>query len=157
MSDTDSVVLVKPLPDHLVGVNLGQLKLEQEIKKGVFIRKKLYYIENHNSEKIIKASGIDSSKLNYDSFKKLLEGESIEIERTSFNVEWKTLNISVVSSNLIVQGLKESVKTIYNTPDVNFKYVSFPIKYSIIIHPLHLTKPVEIKSKENLTLNENKD
>ena len=30
MSDTDSVVLTKPLPEHLVGGELGQMKLEQE-------------------------------------------------------------------------------------------------------------------------------
>jgi len=93
MSDTDSVVLTYPLPEHLIGKELGQLKLEHEIKKGIFIRKKLYCIINSKNEIIIKSSGIDSSRLSYESFIKLLNGETFEIERTNFNVEWKTLNI----------------------------------------------------------------
>ena len=40
MSDTDSVVLLHKLDDSLVGEELGQMKLEQEIKHGIFIRKK---------------------------------------------------------------------------------------------------------------------
>ena len=59
MSDTDSAVLIKPLPDYLVGNNIGQMKLEQGIKQGIFIRKKLYCILNNNNQEIIKASGLD--------------------------------------------------------------------------------------------------
>lgn len=39
MSYTDCVVLTKPLPDYYLGKGLGQLKLEQEIVKGIFIKK----------------------------------------------------------------------------------------------------------------------
>lgn len=81
------------------------MKLENKINKGIFIRKNLYYILNSDNQEIIKASGIDSSRLNYDYFVKLLSGESIKIERKTFNVEWKELNISVVNSNVLVQGL----------------------------------------------------
>lgn len=89
MSDTDSAVLPKPLPNHLVGKKIGQMKLEQNIIKGIFIRKKLYCIINSENQEIIKSSGIDSNRLSYNLFKKLLNGESIEIERVNFNVEWK--------------------------------------------------------------------
>jgi hypothetical protein len=87
MSDTDSVVLPKPLPSHLVGKKLGQMKLEQEVSKGIFLRKKLYCIINSKGQEIIRSSGIDASKLNYNSFIKLLNGETLEIERTNFNVD----------------------------------------------------------------------
>jgi hypothetical protein len=86
MSDTDSVVLTKPLSEELVGIELGQMKLEYNIKKGIFIRKKLYYIQTKEGQEIIKASGIDSSKLNYTLFLKLLNGESIQVERVHFKV-----------------------------------------------------------------------
>jgi len=147
MSDTDSVVLPYPLPDLLVGNELGQMKLVHTIKKGVFIRKKFYYILDSEGKEIIKASGLDTSKLNYDSFKNLLAGASIEIERTSFNVEWKTLNVNVVNSKQIVKGLTENIKTLDNVKDVNYKLISFPINYNIMVHPLY---PVvtEIKIKE---------
>ncbi len=42
MSDTDSVVLTKPLPNKLIGDNIGLMKLVHNVKKGIFIRKKLY-------------------------------------------------------------------------------------------------------------------
>jgi hypothetical protein len=87
MSDTDSAVLPYPLQDHLVGTGLGQMKLENKIKKGIFIRKKLYCIIDSDNQEIIKSSGIDSSHLNYNLFVKLLKGESLTIERTNFNVD----------------------------------------------------------------------
>jgi len=149
MSDTDSAVLSKPLPDHLVGKELGQMKLEQEISKGVFIKKKLYYLLNSKGQEIIKASGIDSNKLNYSSFKRLLNGETLVIDRTNFNVEWKTLNINVVSSKIEIQGLKGEVKTIYNTVDVNFKF--------LIVHPLFPLENIVIQDKENTILVKDND
>lgn len=105
MSDTDSAVLSKPLPSHLVGRGLGQMKLVQEVSIGIFIRKKLYYILNKDNHEEIKASGIDSTHLNYESFLKLLNGETLTIKRTNFNVEWNNLNINVVTSDIIIQGL----------------------------------------------------
>jgi hypothetical protein len=152
MSDTDSVVLTKPLPDYLVGKELGKMKLEQEITEGIFLRKKLYYILNSKNEEVIKASGLDSSRLNYNYFERLLKGETIEIEKTSFNVDWKTLNISVLNSNIKIQGLIGKIKTIYNTKDVNYKFISFPVKYNVIIHPLYpLKDPILINNKQNIS------
>ena len=118
MSDTESVVLTYPLPDHYISGELGYLKLEHKIKKGIFIRKNLYYILTSDNKEIIKSSGIDSSRLNYNSFIKLLKGESLTIERTKFNIEWNSLNVNVVKSNIVVQGLQGKIKTIENTPDV---------------------------------------
>jgi hypothetical protein len=87
MSDTDSAVLTKPLPEQLVGKGLGQIKLVNGISNGIFIRKKFYCIINSDNQEVIKASGIDSSKLSYNCFIKLLNGESIRIDRTNFNVD----------------------------------------------------------------------
>lgn len=66
MSDTDSAVLTKPLPDYLVGDGLGQMKLVYEIKQGIFIRKKFYGLITKDNHIIIKSSGVDSSKLDYN-------------------------------------------------------------------------------------------
>jgi len=149
MSDTDSVVLSYPLPDYQVGEKIGQMKLEQKISKGLFFKKKFYCIINSNNQEIIKASGLDSSKLNYNSIQQLLNGESISIERTKFNLDWETLGINAISSNIEIQGLKGEIKTIYNTPDVNYKYISFPIKYSIIINPEYSNTTVTENTKQN--------
>jgi hypothetical protein len=68
------------------------------------------------------------------------------------------LNINVVTSNIKIQGLTDKIKTIYNTRDVNFKFISFPIKYNIIIHPmfpLTITPPGpgEVNLKKDKTIN----
>ena len=65
MSDTDSVIWTSPLPEELIGNELGLMKLEYNIKKAIIIRKKLYYILTQDNQVVIKASGKDSSKLNY--------------------------------------------------------------------------------------------
>lgn len=157
MSDTDSAVLPYPLPNHLVGKEIGQMKLVHEIKKGIFIKKKLYCLINTNNQVIIKSSGVESKNLTYESFLRLLKGETIVIKGTNFNVEWKGLNINVVETSTKINGLSEKLKTIYNTTDVNFKFISFPIKYNLIIHPMFpfleylepvikLAKPIEKES-----------
>ena len=162
MSDTDSAVLPYPLPDHLVGSRIGQMKLVHKIEQGIFIRKKLYAIIDKNKSEIIKSSGINPDKLNYKLFKFLLKGESVVITDSKFNLDWKTLNVNVVETKTKVQGLIGELKTIYNTTDVNFKAISFPIKYSLILHPLFFLKlyPV-LTHKENLNkieyLDENKE
>lgn len=74
---------------------------------------------------------MDSSKLNSNSFLNLLNGEPVEIEKTNLNVDWENLNINVVESKLIIKGLKGEIKTLYNTPDVNFKLIN------LIPHPLN--------------------
>jgi len=87
MSDTDSAVLPYPLPDHLVGDNLGKMRLIYKVNSGIFIKKKLYCILDENNNLIVKSSGIDPSKLNYKLFEQLLLGNSVEVTGTSFNVD----------------------------------------------------------------------
>jgi DNA polymerase type B, organellar and viral len=41
-SDTDSAVTDKPLPKHMIGSELGQMKLEHTISKAVFLAPKVY-------------------------------------------------------------------------------------------------------------------
>jgi len=90
---------------------------------------------------------MDSSELNYNLIKNLLNGESIKIKRTVFNIEWKELTVNRENLEILVQGLPHEIKTIYNTLDVNFKFIdlfktknlniniySKPKNYNIIIY-----------------------
>jgi|ERR1700683_236735 len=83
-SDTDSVVLDKKLSDDLVGDNIGDMKLEHYIVKGVFPRKKLYALENSKGKVIIKACGADPKKLSYNDILNISKGEDIVTYRKSF-------------------------------------------------------------------------
>jgi len=44
------------------------MKLVNKIQSGIFIRKKLYCLKDSNNNEIVRSSGIDPSKLNYNSF-----------------------------------------------------------------------------------------
>ncbi len=125
MSDTDSAILQYPLPNYLIGGELGQMKLVCKIKHGIFIKKKIYCILTTENKEIIKSSGIDSSRLNYESFVRLLQGESLTIERTNFNVNWKDLAINVINSNIVIQGLQGEIKTLIDI--LNFSPIENPI------------------------------
>jgi hypothetical protein len=78
-SDTDSLFLEKPLPDYLIGKELGKWKLEAHIKKGVFIRPKVYYYEdvNNNLKKV--CAGVNAESLSINDYKKLGKGEEIQV------------------------------------------------------------------------------
>lgn len=53
-SDTDNIVINKPLPEELVGKELGLMKLEHVIKKAVFLAPKVYGIIEENGNEIKK-------------------------------------------------------------------------------------------------------
>jgi hypothetical protein len=57
-SDTDSAVIDRPLPDHMVGGALGQLKLEYIADKAVFLAPKVYGLVTEDGKEIIKVKGL---------------------------------------------------------------------------------------------------
>lgn len=57
-SDTDSAVFNAPLPPHMVGTELGQMKLEYTISKAVFLAPKVYALITEEGQEIIKAKGL---------------------------------------------------------------------------------------------------
>lgn len=113
MSDTDSVVLFKALDSRLVGKELGQMKLEYDIKEGIFIRKKCYAIKTRSDDIIIKSSGTNPRNLFYENFIDLLNGKDVETENTTFKVNWKDMLINITKRKIILKGLKEKVKTLF--------------------------------------------
>jgi hypothetical protein len=107
-SDTDSVILAKKLADILVGKELGQMKLEYHIKEGIIIRNKLYALVTPDKGVVIKSSGVNNRKLNYNDFKELLNGKTIEIKSTAFLVGWKNLRVNVAERKIKLKGIKLS-------------------------------------------------
>jgi hypothetical protein len=62
-SDTDSVVIDKPLPAFMVGSALGQLKLEHVISRAVFLAPKVYGLITDTGEEVIKVKGLSKELL----------------------------------------------------------------------------------------------
>jgi hypothetical protein len=73
-TDTDSVYVNKPLPDHLISSKiLGKMKLENVLNKAIFLAPKVYYLETENGKTIYKVKGLSHSiDLSFNDFKKLL-------------------------------------------------------------------------------------
>jgi len=77
-SDTDSIVTDIQLgADHVSNTELGKLKLEAEIKKGIFIGGKTYFYVTQKDKSVIKAKGVKSSSLTPQDFESLYKGMSI--------------------------------------------------------------------------------
>jgi DNA polymerase type B, organellar and viral len=99
-TDTDSVVLQYPLDPLEIGTEIGKMKLENKVKKGIFARKKLYCIINESNEEIVKSSGIDSKELNFEDIVKISKGIKITKLSTVFNVDWNELEVKVVDKEI---------------------------------------------------------
>ena len=79
-SDTDSIIVNKPLSDASVGNKLGQVKLECTIKRGVFLAPKVYGLITTEGETIIKVKGLtkDAVKnVTVDDLESLLVRDSV--------------------------------------------------------------------------------
>jgi spore cortex formation protein SpoVR/YcgB (stage V sporulation) len=77
-SNTDSVYFYKPKPKHLVNSkNLGKMKMENIIDKGIFLAPKMYYLENKDGKVIYKVKGLSHDiELTRNDFENLLFKQS---------------------------------------------------------------------------------
>jgi hypothetical protein len=90
--DTDSVITDKPVFDSK---ELGELKLEKRIKKGIIIKPKLYFLDDE-----LKAKGVPIPKLQRDKDrvkKKILEGKEIKYIKFVKTKEGITRNLKINS------------------------------------------------------------
>ena len=94
-SDTDSIVLDKTyLNNNWIGDNIGQFKLEYEIREAYFISNKTYCLILNNGETIIKTKGVINNSLTVEHFK---------------DMYWNNKNITATKFNSITNYQKASV------------------------------------------------
>lgn len=75
-SDTDSVILEKPLPNEYINKNIGMMKLEySNIIEGIFLSPKVYALKLESGEIITKIKGLNVP-ININDLKKLLYFDS---------------------------------------------------------------------------------
>lgn len=74
-SDTDSIVIDRPLPEEFIGTFLGQMKLEHVIQKAVFLAPKVYGLITEEGQEVIKIKGINPQaiKANNIGFSQLMD------------------------------------------------------------------------------------
>jgi hypothetical protein len=80
--DTDSIITSKKLP---TGERLGELKLEYEIKKAVFLQPKAYALKLHDGKEIIKVKGMKELKdMNIALFEEALKTGNMSLIKTRY-------------------------------------------------------------------------
>ena len=97
-TDTDSAILGSPLPeDEISPIELGKLKLEHFVKRGIFLAPKSYTIVTEEAGDIIKHKGPAKDLVNVDWF----ESQYADLSRTKqltveshFRIDWHTLDIA---------------------------------------------------------------
>jgi hypothetical protein len=78
-SDTDSAVTDAPIPDSMIGTELGQMKLEHTITKAVFLAPKMYGLITTEGQEIIKAKGLTIKNIKVSDLEKLLIKDSSKV------------------------------------------------------------------------------
>lgn len=93
-SDTDSLLMEKPLPPEVIDKDkLGYFKLEHIIKEGYFIAPKFYAYTTIEGETLIKTRGLDSNSICYEDFEKLSNGHNVTL---TTNISYKDLENGTV-------------------------------------------------------------
>lgn len=138
-TDTDSGFFEKPLPDHMVGPNLGQMKLEYKFKDAFFLAPKLYGFIKENGDPVVKAKGV--GKFPYEKIKALYY-ESKPI--TVFNSEdiWlKDLNefkIKIESRDIQITGKFVKREKIFNAEGLWVVTRPLVMKDGVVVTPVIL-------------------
>lgn len=143
-TDTDSIFVDKPLPDNLVGDDLGFMKNEliklntKIIERALFLGNKKYAFQYLDDKGILNTktvfSGISKKKLNWEDFEKMSKGEIINVTMPNvFTHNFKELSISL---NERILNIRKSDSKLL----INNKYfpkniiMGFPNYKTLIIH-----------------------
>ena len=121
--DTDSIVVDKPLPDFLVSsTELGKLKLEHVLKKGIFIAPKVYCLVTEDNQFIYKVKGLNKNvTLTLSDFESLLN-KDFKLEREQ--IKWfKSLDESTITLKSQLYSLKVTGNKRELIYDSNNKFV----------------------------------
>ncbi|KVH88384.1 DNA-directed DNA polymerase, family B, conserved site-containing protein [Cynara cardunculus var. scolymus] len=115
-TDTDSVVLGKPLPDEMISSSiLGLFKLEDRISEGHFLALKTYTYTHEKGMEIVKYNGDVKEKITAEWFKSQCPDpdrkQEIQVE-AYFRIDWPTLNIKKIDQSILV-GINLGLKRIH--------------------------------------------
>lgn len=145
-TDTDSIFVdqspeqMKNLFGDVIGNKLGQLKLECEIEKAIFLAPKAYYLETSEGKTIVKIKGLSAAVinelcgdnvLNFDSFINVLYKDSEQIVVQNKSVK------NLLESSLDIIQQTYSIKHNDNKRDLVYSDLGGQLKAGILVD----TKP----------------
>ena len=134
-TDTDSLFMENPLPDELVGPNLGQFKLEHVCKAYWAINPKVYLLLTKDDNIIHKTAGFNF-KLSVKECEALLNYNSLPLrflsEKWKFKLAAGTLNITTINQLLYPQHSKRI--PVYNSKGVWYDTKPFKLVNGSIVN-----------------------
>lgn len=93
-TDTDSVVLSKPLPEELVSSSiLGKFKLEARIREGFFLAPKAYSFLPYEGEGVVRYKGAAKDHITHEWFRSQYYDPDRRQKVNNFRIDWHVLNI----------------------------------------------------------------
>ena len=109
-TDTDSVVLGKPLPSDMISSSvLGKFKLEDKIMKGYFLAPKSYFYVTKDGKEVLKYKGPGKTQVTPEWFEEQYADPSRKVMvpvQAKFRIDWSTLDI--FKKDILVRLEKEA-------------------------------------------------
>jgi DNA polymerase type B, organellar and viral len=120
-TDTDSAYIDRPLPDHMVGARLGEMKLEYVFTDCVFLGPKIYAGITEDGKYICKIKGFkNASNVPLDGLKKLLIKEgSLKLKHNKWFRNLSEGNILIKEQLYELSKTENKREFIYNEKDSN--------------------------------------
>nr|YP_009059706.1 DNA polymerase family B [Parasitella parasitica]AIO05756.1 DNA polymerase family B [Parasitella parasitica] len=136
-TDTDSIFLSKPLPNHLIGDGLGQFKDElngSTISEGLFLAPKMYGYKVNNTEKVVIA-GVKPNSVTYKELQMISDNKTIIKEKSTIIKDLGTISIINKKSKINLTLSKDNMvkQPVY---DKNKKLTHFKPVYLTKLNPL---------------------
>ena len=138
-TDTDSIFTTKPLPSHLIGNGLGEMKDELSgliIEEGIFIDIKIYgyWFYDEDSKRVERSviSGVERNTVSFEELKEVFNGKTItRTVESRFFKDLKILSIKINSTQVTIKNTNpkkivnnEYLPIIINKIDDNFSSLS---------------------------------
>jgi hypothetical protein len=130
-TDTDSIVINKPLPAEMVGSNLGQFKLEHEISHGVFLAPKVYGFITTDGERVIKIKGVAKNHVNETSF---IDLQRLLVKETSIVFDQKKWYKKIFDGNIEVINVAYELKATSNKRQPQYLTMELPDETHVNIY-----------------------
>lgn len=124
-SDTDSLIVSKDiiplmLEKGYIGPNIGQFKIEHDIREGYFVSNKTYCLVTNDNKTIIKAKGANPGQLTLTDFKNLyLKNEDVKATKNNTKIMYDkgTVIINKIDISLKHDSYAKRTK-LYNKENV---------------------------------------
>jgi hypothetical protein len=153
-TDTDSVVLPKPLDSKYLTKNIGSMKLEHVISEGIFIAPKTYAIRTESGDTVFRAKGVRQGLLKWSDYQALLQGRDLILNQSQFFRDFQKGSIVVRYFDYKLRGLQGRNLALvpYVQPTVGMVIYKEPNLALVVINPSGSTGPDETGVKPYYSL-----